>query len=223
MNFSHEVFKFDKKVFNFRKLVSDILSLRELEKLHYKFNTDKEIKTIGKDTHSEAHKLFYNKLNIGWPEFDFIYKKFISEFILKKLKKEKILFQRYPNFRVSSPGNLAVSTWHKDSDKNNLHPPGEINFFLPLTECYGNNSLWTESSPGKEDFSSVDLEFGKVFMFDGNNCLHGNRINDTKITRISLDFRLLPLEKYDPNFPHKTRTKNLRFKPGEYYLETKNE
>ena len=47
-----------------------------------------------------------------------------------------------------------------------------------------------------------------------------NKINDTDITRLSFDFRILPRDKYNKDYPHKTSTKNLSYTIGEYYLDS---
>ena len=150
-----------------------------------------------------------------------MYKNFINDFVLDTLSKERVYYQAYPNFRISYPGNVAVSTWHKDSDSENLHPIGEINFFLPVTKSFDTNTLWIESEPGKEDFKPINLEFGEIFMFNGGEMsIHGNKTNNTGKTRVSFDFRILPLENYNPDYKARTRTKNLEFKPGQYYSDT---
>ena len=34
----------------------------------------------------------------------------------------------------------------------------EINYWIPLTNVYGGNTLWLESRPGKGDFAPVILQ-----------------------------------------------------------------
>ncbi len=223
MLFHHKKLKFDKKKFDFDQILKDLFKVNELENLHKAFFIEDGIKPISRDTHTQPHKIFYDKINNGWPYFENLYKNFINNFVLDTLGKERVYYQTYPNFRISFPGNVAVSTWHKDSDSENLHPLGEINFFLPATKSFDTNTLWIESEPGKEDFSPIDLRFGEILMFNGGECTHGNKTNDTGKTRISFDFRIMPLENYNPDHKARTRTKNLEFKPGQYYSDTKNE
>ena len=223
MSFDHKIFTFNKKKFKFDVLLKDLFELKELEKLHKSYNTEDSTKPVTKDTHTDPHKIYYKKINDGWLAFESLYKNFINDFVLNALGKERIYYQTLPNFRISSPGNVAVSTWHKDSDSENLHPKGEINFFLPITKSFDTNTIWLESKPDKKDFSPINLEFGEVFMFNGCECTHGNKINQTGKTRISLDFRIMPLENYNPDYKEKTRTQNLEFKPGQYYSSTSNE
>ena len=46
-------------------------------------------------------------------------------------------------------------------------------------------------------------------MFNGGECIHGNKTNNTGKTRVSFDFRILPLENYNPDYKARTRTKIL--------------
>ena len=46
------------------------------------------------------------------------------------------------------------------SDNEYGHQDGEINFWMPLTKAFGNNTLWAESEPLKEDFHPFELEYG---------------------------------------------------------------
>ena len=145
--FEHRILEFDKKKFDFDLILKDLFGIKELEKLHLKQTSDIGIKPISKDTHTFAHKAFYNKINNGWPYFESLYKKFINEFVLTALGKERVFYQTFPNFRISFPGNVAVSTWHKDSDSENLHPKGEINFFLPVTKSFDFKYLMLKKIP----------------------------------------------------------------------------
>lgn len=213
------IISFDNKSFDFKLLIEDLLNEKCLKNLHKSLSLDNDIKPISKDTHSNPHKIFYRKLDNGWDDFTKLYNNFIKEFVLDILGKDKILFQTLPNLRISFPNNVAVSTWHKDTDENNLHPNGEINFYLPITKSYKTNTIWIESEANKKDFKPINLEYGQIFMFSGGDLTHGNKINLTGDTRVSFDFRVLPIENYNPNHPFKTRTKNLAFKSGEYYSE----
>jgi hypothetical protein len=56
-------------------------------------------------------------------------------------------------------------------------------------------------------------------MWDGNRCRHGNKKNDTGVTRISFDFRVLPRMHYNDEHTSITSTTGKRFIIGEYYSE----
>lgn len=80
---------------------------------------------------------------------------------------------------------------HRDDDYEG-HQGEEINFWLPLTRVWGNNSLYVESSPGKADFQPLALDVGQFYRFHGGQCEHFTNANDTGSTRVSLDFRVIP-------------------------------
>jgi ectoine hydroxylase-related dioxygenase (phytanoyl-CoA dioxygenase family) len=211
----HKIVKYDIKKYPFIDIVTKWLDC-DLSKTHIHYSLNDQIKGIGSDTMSSPHKTFYSNMDNNSESFASLYKSFIKDVLFPQINQE-CYYQTFPGFRIASPDNVAVSTWHADGDEENLHPPGEINIFLPLTNCYGNNSMWIESEPGKKDFHPVKLSKGEVYIFDGNKCVHGNYRNDTMDTRISFDFRLMPKDKYDPNYPHVTATKKLSYTIGGYY------
>jgi ectoine hydroxylase-related dioxygenase (phytanoyl-CoA dioxygenase family) len=218
MAFNLEIIKYDIDKYPFAKIVRNFLNINSLENIqdNYKFSSD--IKGIGSDTQTSAHEIFYTHLNKKNSEILSLYYKFISDVLFKKFD-DQILFQSKPGFRIQNLKNKAVSTWHSDGDESNKHPYGEINIFLPLTRAFGNNSIWIESEPDKQDYHPVKLDYGEFLIFDGNNCKHGNYKNDTNITRVSFDFRILKREDYNPNYPVKTATMGLSYVIGEYYMD----
>ena len=152
--------------------------------------------------------------------------------------------QAKPCIRFQQPSNKRTTTPHCDSFYG--HQPGQINFWLPLTRSFGSNSLYSESEPGKRDFHSFDCNLnllnnnqsanneGKMTMIDtgnnvtemmrfyGNECVHFTEANRTEITRVSLDFRIVPGFVYDDDYVGSRHSKNGRqlFKvapEGEYY------
>ena len=42
---------------------------------------------------------------------------------------------------------------------------------------FDTNSIWRESSPEKGDFKPFDLKVGEIIYWNGNTCIHGNKIN----------------------------------------------
>ena len=104
-----------------------------------------------------------------------------------------IVYQIPPTLRIVPPGKSPTIHMHCDSDYDR-HENGEINFWVPLTKVWGNNSLWCESAPNVGDFSPFELEIGQGVRFNGNQCRHYTNINDTDFTRVSFDFRVIPVE-----------------------------
>lgn len=158
------------------------------------------------------HKLFYG----AFPDLQKMYIDFVRMINETHFLNDYDLYQKIPTFRVQFPGGKAVSgKIHKDSDYN--HPNGEINILVPLTPMYGSSSLFIEQTPGKGDFIIPSANYGSVLIFDGNQCRHGNTINNTGLTRVSFDFRLIRSVDLYKDESKSSVSANIKFKEGEYY------
>jgi hypothetical protein len=136
---------------------------------------------------------------LQYERFDEVYQALIRDVVAPAMGGGRILFQRAPTLRVMSPLSTdpsssssapasVMSKLHNDCDYH--HQPSEINFWLPLTnEVFDSNSLWVESSPGLGDFHPLELKYGQVTRFYGNQCRHYASDNRTGISRVSIDFR----------------------------------
>ena len=67
------------------------------------------------------------------------------------------------------------------------------------------------------DFKQIELNYGEYHMFNGNQCIHGNKPNKTNLTRISFDFRIMPIKFYDDNTKKISATTKRKFQIGVYY------
>lgn len=160
-------------------------------------------------------KIWLNNLQVKWNldrgrtddasrelflEFDLLYKKFIAEVVGPRMGGGRIIYQHFPTLRVNVPNEVGTVALHDDREYH--HQPSEINFWLPLTTCFGNNSLWVESEPRKGDFHSLDMQYGELYRFYGNQCRHYTNANNTNKTRVSLDFRVVSTfsGSHDPTF-----------------------
>lgn len=159
--------------------------------------------------------------------------------------EEAVLFQKAPTFRISLPGNSALGTlaphnWEalgeyskslaeKENEDGLLrvglhcdgeygHPPAEINFLLCVSSMHSTKSVYYESEPKKGDFQPMNFKYGQCYHFYGNSCRHHNTINTTGETRVSFDFRAVPLSKYDPDYKVISLSKSKAFLDGEYYI-----
>lgn len=110
-----------------------------------------------------------------------------------------------------NPGTLAGL--HTDSEYG--HPPGEVNFFLPVTpHTYGTNSLFIEGDAMRGDFEPFELKYGEMMLWNGNSCRHCSPRNISNQTRISFDFRVIAGSEWkDPP------KKEGYFQLGEYYVD----
>lgn len=137
---------------------------------------------------------------------------------------DTLIFQTAPALRVVPPSSKAAGLRHRDGAYG--HQPGQINYWMPLAPAFGNNTLWIETddaeggeaargdvildhdarSRGRASLQSaqaVPLEgdFGILHRFHGHRLFHFTRPNDTPVTRVSLDFRVVPGPCYDDDWP----------------------
>lgn len=203
--------------FDFKKLIQELYGIEDLSLLHTLYNKEYDVADLGKDTHTIYHKIFYDKFKSGWPEIEELYQHFIKTIVSSITDETEFMYQKFPSFRVQLPQNKAVERWHFDSDQDHCHPLGELNYILPITPMFQTNAVWAESKVGLEDYHPMEGDYGNLIHFNGNVLKHGNKVNETGKTRISFDFRILPMSKYNPNYEAKTATTNLKFVEGEYY------
>lgn len=207
----------------FKELIQDLYNVKQLQKIHIhlKDMLPKNELNFTNEASTLFHKKFYSKLNSDWEEFIKIYKKFIYEEVSKIVNKP-FLYQYLPSYRVHLPNYQAIHKWHFDSDKDHKHPDGEINFCLAITKMENTTAIWAETSPGKKDFSPMEIDYGEYFNFNGNKCTHGNKINESDDVRISFDFRILPKSKYSLSQKTTSVTSKKKFIIGEYYKASEN-
>lgn len=208
---NYTIIPFDHQKFNFSKVVGDLFETDRLQDLN---ENHKELFQVGMDSSTSFHKKFYDKYREGWNELEEMYLNFIKEVIAPNYD-EDILFQRFPTVRFHLPDNVAVGAFHNDASFG--HPKHEVNYIIPLTNSYDTASVWIESEPGKGDFRAAYMVIGNLIQFNGNELTHGNKVNGTGLTRVSLDFRVLPFSKYDENGNGESITQKTKFKEGEYY------
>ena len=110
-----------------------------------------------------------------------------------------ICYQFPPTLRVHGAQDKRFRRAHRDAEYG--HQPGELNFWLPLTDATeGRSSLWVESEPGKGDMHQLVLRCGEMARFYGVHCHHEAPPNLTEYCRVSLDFRIAPAACYDREY-----------------------
>lgn len=212
----HKKYEYNKETYNFYDTIQSLYDVKDLTKLHlerkelmpnYKLDFCNESKT-------KAHEIFYKNLHLM--------KNSYNSFIAKEISchfNEDFVYQKNPTFRIHWPDEQAIHYWHYDSDEDHKHPHWEINFQVAITNMFDTNCTWIESVPGLKDFYPMEVNYGQYVVFDGNRCLHGNKTNLTGQTRVSFDFRVIPISRY---FPEKYKdivsaTKKNTFEIGGYY------
>jgi ectoine hydroxylase-related dioxygenase (phytanoyl-CoA dioxygenase family) len=203
---------YDTERFDFRRLVQKHYGVEDLSRLDKIL--DKEVPFFSDKTFDQStdiHKHFYKIYDND--EFLSLYQQFLKE-VIQPGFGESIVYQAKPTFRIHLPNNVAVGEWHKDGDYN--HQRTEINYWLPFTRAFGNNTIWIESEEDKEDYQSYDVEYGEVLVFNGAFLKHGNKPNDTGVCRVSIDFRIIPYSQYHAVQAESSHVK-LKFEIGSYY------
>lgn len=62
------------------------------------------------------------------------------------------------------------------------------------------------------------MDFGRIFAFAGVSRRHHNKRNTTGVSRVSLDFRVIPMSRYDYSRDAEPKTsREHRFTIGEYF------
>ena len=226
-------FNFEKEMVLGKKHLSKLncnlenCNIADVVQRHFGYNLDKGhqmerekydlFTEIGKDSHTVYHRKFYQKIDEGWEEFSHAYDNFVQKIILPYLGLEEALVQKFPSFRVQLPNNVAVVVDHYDSDENHHHPFGEINFIYALTDMFDTNTVYVEKMPRSKNYLPILLKRGECISFNGNLCSHHNKINKTGVTRMSFDFRIMPLNYYQENYNSLSVTKKMKYVDGGYY------
>ncbi|NKE61636.1 streptomycin biosynthesis protein StrG [Lentzea sp. PSKA42] len=186
------VHNYDRTRFDFGSALRRIYDVEDLSTLAP--DTPVERFTWQTDQATEFHAAFYRAFE---PEVNDLYREFVAAFVPEVLGTKEFCFQRVPTFRIHFPGNVAVGEFHTDGDYN--HAAGEVNFWVPFTRCWGTNSVWIETELGNGDHRPWELEPGQLLKFDAVHWNHGNKVNDTGSTRVSFDFRCIPMADYAPS------------------------
>lgn len=195
----------------------------ELHDLHKELiNNEKLIE--GSDQATFFHKKVYTTFdhpNFYSTSFWKNYKKLSLE-ILAELKNETGCndlwsIQRYPTIRFQFPNNVSVFEFHRDS--NYQHPLGEINCFFALNECVNSSALHIEKNLGFADYVPLNLKSGEYAILNTSIFEHGDLINKTGKTRVSMDFRFVPDSQL--NIERVSITNNIKFTSDAYFITEK--
>ena len=208
-------------------LILNTNKLNEDEKQFY----DTPIQIFGKtDRKSPFVKYFYHLFDTDYTILH-EYLHFIIKYIKPLYPKEEYLvIQKTPNIRFHLPGYSNIGSRDVDETKEIVglhhdgefgHPETETNVILPITEMFDTNSIYYETTPNSNidynRYNNLKLKENEVFMGYFNKCNHYNKINKTNITRVSLDFRIIPHSKFCVENKSSV-SHNIKFKIGDYYM-----
>eukprot|EP00873_Tetraselmis_striata_P013352 jgi/Tetstr1/433616/TSEL_022881.t1 len=142
-----------------------------------------------------------------------VYEAFVRDVCCPALKAELLrhapsletsgvsFWYQYPPSMRLQPGPCAQrGRTHCDLEYG--HQPGELNFWLPLTDTGSTRTtLQAETRPGAGDFQDVPAcSLGQVAIFHGALCRHYAPPNRMHATRCSLDFRVGIAGYFDPSW-----------------------
>jgi hypothetical protein len=230
LNFTNKIIlrEYDQRLFPFREIFSgfcaDAFGCPELENLHNFIPSQPELLRVGEDQNTYGHQALYKidprfrqtelKLPCEATERGFIktYQNFIRQ-LEREVFAERLVYQTLPTLRIQLPYNLSVGEYHRDRNYN--HPVEEINVWVPVTRATGTATIHIESSFGRGDHQPVEVEVGQYAVFD-SGLEHGNEVNREGYTRVSFDFRVIPLAIYRES-DEASFNENKGFHVGGYY------
>ena len=125
--------------------------------------------------------------------------------------------QRFPTLRFHFPENVSVFEFHRDS--NYSHPLGEINCFYACTQCMDSSALQVEKNLGFEDYVPLTLKAGEYAILNTSIYKHGDILNKTRKTRVSMDFRFIP--DIQLNNTKVSKTNSIKLNSDEYFIKEK--
>jgi hypothetical protein len=160
------------------------------------------------DQQSPWHADFY----AGFAEWRDLFDTFVRD-VIAPFVGEPFYYQAVPTFRVHLAGNVAVGEFHTDAQYH--HPRGEITWWLPMTAAFATCSVWIEGDDGL--LYAPDVGPGQMIEFSAVTRRHGNNINVERQSRVSFDFRTLPIRNLPLIEGPPTEHTKMRFVPGGYY------
>ena len=233
IEWDNRTLNYDTSRFNFREwIISAIQEVKpevtELETMH-KIVSPEELQKIKDHFHSACLRT----------EFMEMIDAFMAEYIPERICNKEYLVQRYPTLRIIEPNQAKKSRrlqLHKGVWAGNGE--GLRTVWMPFTKAWDTNTLqilpldishelskeclencWSleefEDECWKHSFA-VNIDYGQAHLFSQQH-IHGNINNETDITRVGMDVRVLVKgEPYLRRLPGAW----LRF-PGDYKSDFK--
>lgn len=138
----------------------------------------------------------------------------LAGLLLQKLVGNELAMQNKVNLSIQQPHD-QTSVLELHSDVWSGDSPFQVVLWVPLTDSNGTNAMfllppeksheaYRRARAGelrsmseihdayRSDFRTVEVKFGQVLVFN-SNCLHGNQLNTTSVSRWSLNCRVVSL------------------------------
>lgn len=151
------------------------------------------------DQKTVFHQRYYENV-------DLLFEPYAALLAALSLNDSQLLVQHVPTLRVQTPGSLAVGRWHDDAEYG--HHRAETNYWVPLTSVCADNTLWIVDEP-------VLVDVGEVVRFNGATVRHGNVVNRSCRSRVSIDFRTVHPARYSPG--GRSVSHGVEFEVGKYW------
>jgi len=231
----YRIFDYDVNLFSFKKIIENILQC-EVEKLHKKYKFDNELCDFTGGNINNVIKRNDDKINVFYfteklyPQiltnslFIRTWNKFSNYIKHSIFNGEKIYIQKTPSIRIfPSESKLQYVTktskifdrennWHIDNDEPFWHPLFEKNMWMSLIKTDKDNSLYIEND---NIIKPLLMDNGQLLMFD--SVYHGAFVHNRSInTRMTMDFKVVPLSQYDINI----LTNKIIKKRGKYFKQS---
>jgi len=206
----------------FSTFLSAAMHCEGLEKLHNSNMLYSTSLKRGTDQSTAAHLAVYKDFDQGL-ESTLVqsYRSLCAEWISELSHNFGIecwAIQRYPSLRIQLPFNISVFEFHRDSDYQ--HPFGEINHFLSLTAAEDSSALHVEENLGWNDFKPLNLQPAQSAILNTSVFRHGDFINSQGYTRVSIDFRAIPIDALNAQNTLKSITKSRSFDCSDYFIKS---
>lgn len=222
------IFKFStsqRVVSEFSNLLCKKFGVTDLEFLHKSsvFLTSESL-SKGTDQATPIHKFVYREFDKDLDSpLVYSYRLLAKEWVSSLSSTYHIdawAVQRFPSLRVHFPDNISVFEFHRDSDYR--HPLGELNHFLSLTSCFESAALQVEKNLGWNDFSPLNLNIGESAILNTSIFRHGDYLNEEGYTRLSIDFRAIPIHVLNSQPTLSSLTKGRSFNCSDYFIDSCN-
>ncbi len=218
-----QIYKYDLNKYSFINILKQIYNVNELQ------DAFKSVHILEPcNFNNDQHKIHIKQLYKSplFEEFVKEYTKFIINEVRPLFKDETfIIYQTKPTFRIQYINDYAVGEWHRDTNPGYKHTSNEINFFMPFTELNEYNTIWMNKSMDDDrngiDSTPILIRQGEFTSNYLAHIKHGNILNNSNTTRISIDFRVIPGSLYHENLLNNDTTHNneMRLIVGEYFTK----
>lgn len=213
-----KIYTYDTTNYNFVSILQNIYQLDNLSELCKDKIIDKVCSFETDSQKPEIYKFYQSPL---FEQFVEEYDKFIKNEMRAIFPNEKfIVYQKSPTYRVHEKNNLSVGEWHRDSQDKYFHYVNIINFYLPFTELTETNTIWMCKNIHDNTNEDIEPILINQNQFTSNyfaHVLHGNKLNTSNKTRLSIDFRIIPGSLYNESDMNNYSSSNRKLKVGDYY------